>query len=64
MPANMVSLSFNQHRSQIAFSGPFGSYEIDQTGKFVKMAVLDCRGLEPVGLDPRVNMFLPLCHLV
>jgi len=42
----------------IAFSGPFGSYEIEQANKFVKMAVLDCRGLEPVGFDPRVLKYL------
>ncbi|GAB5587892.1 hypothetical protein Unana1_02792 [Umbelopsis nana] len=39
----------------LAFLGPAGSYSIDQVNKFVKLAVLDCRGLEPVGFDPRAG---------
>jgi hypothetical protein len=42
----------------VAFLGPVGSYSIDNVNKFVKLAVLDCRGLEPVDFDPRVRRFL------
>ncbi|KAG2175228.1 hypothetical protein INT44_007716 [Umbelopsis vinacea] len=55
--ANLVmKCKFCRREASASFSGPFGSYEIEQVNKFVKMAVLDCRGMEPVGFDPRVNI--------
>ncbi|CAO3675053.1 unnamed protein product [Umbelopsis ramanniana] len=54
--ANLVmKCKFCRREASASFSGPFGSYEIEQVNKFVKMAVLDCRGMEPVGFDPRAG---------
>ncbi|KAG2176326.1 hypothetical protein INT43_005560 [Umbelopsis isabellina] len=52
--ANLVmKCKFCRRTSSASFEGSTGSYSIDQVRQFVKLAVLDCRGLEPVDFDPR-----------
>ncbi|CAO3658264.1 unnamed protein product [Umbelopsis vinacea] len=52
--ANLVmKCKFCRREASASFLGPVGSYSIDNVNKFVKLAVLDCRGLEPVDFDPR-----------
>jgi len=52
--ANLVMrCKFCRREASASFLDSAGSYSIEHVNKFAKLAVIDCRGLEPVDFDPR-----------